>query len=249
MGELFKKKLTATVVTSAEVGRRIGQGHTGRWISDDDARKRAQEWGEVASKDDLLSHTAADRFRVELESLKPIAGNNLPCVRGRTREVTELEIDSWLNMGPEDPPKHENRYNEIGVIALYLCDCERGVRREVKWRSDPRLFLQQYEIPLNALRLADFSSADLNNFARAVFEVAENCFVEGRAGRSDYIFSQAVGQLVREAGFEGMLVPGVRGDQDFKYRNVVIFDKHEQWRTWSRQDAGFRHVLATDGAE
>ena len=248
MEKPFKKRLTAMVGVSAEVGRKIGKHRTGRWISDDDDRKLAQEWSGLGSKLELLSHAAADRFRAELASKLRAAGNNLPCVRGRTREQKGREINGWRDMGPEDPPVHENWYNEIGVVALYLCDCERGVHREVKQRSDPRVYLQEYDIPLDKLRLADFSSAHLDNFTRAVFEAAEDCCIESYAGPSDYRFSQVVGQLVREANYDGMLVPSVRGDQDFRFRNVVIFDEDRQWHAWSRKEAGFQCVSVTDAS-
>lgn len=242
MGKLFKKKLTGNVEVSGTVDRIIGRSHTGRSIPAGDDYALAQEWCRVVSTDELLSHTAAARFREELASAPAAAGSNLLCVRGR---LDDPAITSWQNMGPEDPPEHGGRYNVPGVVALYMCDSNDGVLRELKPRSGTRVFLQDYEIPPDELRLADCSSDVLTNYIEAVFDMAESNSVAGRVGPSEYTFSRVVGQLVREAGFEGMLVPGVRGDLDLQYQNVVIFDKDKRWRTWSRQDGGFRYVIAT----
>ena len=245
MGKVFKKKLTGNVEGSGTVDRVIGRSHTGRSIPAGEDYSLAQEWGTRGSMDELLSHTAAARFRAELASTPTVGGSNLLCVRGRD---DDSKITSWQNMGPEDPPERGGRYNAPGVIALYLCDSKDGVLRELKPIPGRRVFLQDYEIPLDELRLADCSSGDLTDFMKAVFDRAERCSVEGHVESSNYMFSQVVGQLVREAAFEGMLVPGVRGVPGFQYRNVVVFDTHNRWRTWSRQDAGFRYVMAADAA-
>ena len=245
MGKLFKKKLTGNVKVSGTVDRVIGRSHTGRSIPAGEDYSLAQEWGSLGSMNELLSHTAAARFRAELAFTPTVGGSNLLCVRGRVDGST---ITSWQNMGPEDPPKRGGRYNAPGVIALYLCDSKDGVLRELKPISGQRVFLQDYRIPLDELRLADCSSGNLKDFMKAVFDRAESCPVEGRVESSDYMFSRAVGQLVREADFEGMRVPGVRGDREFQYQNVVVFDKHRRWELWSCQDAGFRCEIAGDAA-
>jgi len=128
------------------------------------------------------------------------------------------------------------------------CDCVEGVLRELAPKPGTRIFLQDYRFSPSALRLADVSSVHLTDFVKAVFDQAENSSVEGRVSPSGYAFSQIVGQLVLEAGFEGMVVPGVRGDPNLQYRNIVVFDPHGRWITWSCQDDGFRYVVAGDVA-
>jgi hypothetical protein len=66
-----------------------------------------------------------------------------------------------------------------------------------------------------------------------VFSIAEDCSVQGR-GPDSYIFSQTVAEIVREAGFDGMVIPGTRGASGERYSNVVIFDplQDERWRSW-----------------
>jgi RES domain-containing protein len=153
-------------------------------------------------------------------------------------------------MGPPCPPTvpnpPANRYNRAGRPALYMCDSEAGVHRELA-RDLERLgcgslVLQGYELDLGALRLADLSSPDLDNYIQVVFDIAESCDVEGRVGPRDCDFSRAVAELVADAGFDGMLVPGVRGEPKHHYRNVVIFHPCEAWRGWSTRERGFRRV-------
>jgi hypothetical protein len=79
------------------------------------------------------------------------------------------------------------------------------------------------------LRVADFSRTE-DHFLTGVFFIAEECNVE-RRGRSNYIFSQIVAQLVADH-FDGMLVPGVRGNRDARYNNVVVFQPGGDWEAW-----------------
>jgi hypothetical protein len=113
------------------------------------------------------------------------------------------------------------------------------VRELARQHANVKYFLQRYDVPAAALGLADFTSPHVNELVGAVFDMAESADVEGRIGSSDFVFGQVVAALVRRAGFGGMLVPGVRGDQTVKYRNAIIFDPDERWIVWSQQVAGF----------
>jgi hypothetical protein len=162
-------------------------------------------------------------------------------------ERTIRTIINWLNMGPGGPSKEGNRYNPPGSVALYLCDGRDGVLREVDSNVGEKVFLQEYTICPSALRLADCSSDNLTDFVKAVFDIAEMSGVKRRAGSSGYMFSQVIGQLVQEAAFEGMVVPGLRGGPNIQYRNVVMFDADgERWHPWSRKEAGFSYVITAD---
>jgi len=244
LGKLFKKEPPTGVRATGTVGRVITRCHTGRSIPAGADYELAQEWAGVGPRDGLLSHPAAARFRRELASTPAVAGTDLLCFRGRREDP----ITSWRDMGPPDRQEQGNRYNPPGTVALYTSDSVDGVFRELAAKGGTKVFLQDYESPSDVLRLADFSSVSLTDFMKAVFDMAESSSVEGRVGPSGYAFCQVVGQLVREAGFEGMVVPGVRGDPGFQYRNIVVFDAHDRWPTWSRKDAGFRYVIAPDAA-
>ena len=66
-----------------------------------------------------------------------------------------------------------------------------------------------------------------SKFVNQVFWFAETP-VSGSS--DDYEFSQFVAQVVSRR-FEGMIVPGVRGDKSFRYNNVVIFEPGN-WKRW-----------------
>jgi RES domain-containing protein len=223
----------------------VTRSHTGRAIPVGADYDLAKEWADVGDRRTLLSHGAAGRFGEELKSAPAAAGNDLICFRGRLDDST---ITSWQNMGPPPSSNKGGRYNPPGVVALYLCDSPDGVLRELAPQPGLKVFLQEYRLSPTSLRLADFSSVHLTDFVKAVFDMAENSCVVGRVGPSSYELCRVVGELVREANFEGMVVPGVRGTQSFQYRNIVAFDAHDQWRIWSRQDAGFRYVIAANAA-
>lgn len=148
-------------------------------------------------------------------------------------------------MGPPPEPR-ENRYNSRSQGALYLCDSEEGVRRELCPEGEGQLALQDYVLPLDSLRLADFAASGLSELLSAAFDMAESSLVPGRVGRGDFLFSQVLADLVRESRFQGMLVPGVRGDREHRYLNVVVFDPPagHDWPLWSRKESGFRVASA-----
>jgi RES domain-containing protein len=229
----------------ATLDRLVIRGHTGRTIPASADYDSAKEWADVGDIKTLLSHHGADRFRTNLlelfKSAPAEAGDELTRFRGR---LDDPEIKCWRDMGPPPPGSNNGgRYNTPGVVALYLCDSLDGVLRELAPQPGTRLFLQTYRVP-TSLRIADFSSVHLTDFVKAVFDIAESCCVKGRTAPSSYDFSRVVGQLVREVGFEGMVVPGVRGAQSSQYRNVVAFDVRDEWQIWSRKDTGFRHMIA-----
>ena len=80
------------------------------------------------------------------------------------------------------------------------------------------------------LRIADLTDIPADHFVAAVFSQAESCKVAGR-GPDSYLFSQVVAEIV-STRFDGMRIPGVRGESDFHYSNVVVFSPHPAWPTW-----------------
>jgi hypothetical protein len=245
MGNIFEKRLGGTVTPSGTVGLVVNRGHTGRSTPVGLDYRQAEEWSKVALELDALpSHPAAERFRAKLRSVSQYVGSTT-FVRGRRDDGS---INGWRDMGP--PPRgaaQGSRYAAPGIIVLYLCDSTEGVIKELPVPAGRGLFFQDYELA-TSIRLADFTDPQLSEFLKAVFDMAENSMVDGRVGPIGYGFSQVVAEIVREAGFEGMIVPGVRGHKDLRYRNVVVFEPGDNWLAWSRREAGFRFSASAEGA-
>lgn len=230
MGKMFEEILTATSKQMATLDLVREPGHTGRRTPAGPHDSLVEDWSNT-SPDRLLSHAGAERFRMELLNVVPRVAGDLICERGRADG--DPTIKGWMQMGPPEkqPP---GRYNVLGDSVLYLSDSIAGVFAE---KEGARIFCQKYLVPISKLRAGDFSSPDLSDFVKAVFEKAEN---EGRNNDpSTYPFSQAVARLVRDARFECMIVPGVQGNPSLHYSNVAVFNGRDKWETWSLRDAGF----------
>jgi len=221
----------------------VRRGNTGReFRADDEAYSEVLQWAKRESRDELLAHPTARRFVHALKSMAMSEDGLLRCVRGR---LDDGEIKDWRDMGP-NPEAPGSRYNSAGIRTLYACDREIGVYRELRPKPGTRLLLQEYVVPLDVLRIAECRSDTLPELAKCVFDAAEHCGMEGGGGLPDYLFGQVVGGLVREAGYDGMIVPDVQGDLDIQYSNVVVFMEFEEWREWSLRGAGFRCVRVED---
>jgi hypothetical protein len=232
MGKTFNVNLSGGLKPVGESRATVGRSHTGRSTLVDADYAVAREWSEAGDFDQILSHPTAGRFRDEIRAVNLVIGTK-ECVRGRPDDGL---IKGWRDMGPPPTAVRDNRYNRKGDFAFYLCDSDDGVFREIT--SAGKMFLQSYDLPCDKLRIADFCDDRLTDFLKAVFDLAEARGFPERGGGDDLSFPQAVAQLVREENFDGMLVPGVRGEKGNYYQNVVILIKHP-WEEWSRQDPGF----------
>lgn len=226
LGEV-KIEAAASVACTASVTN----GHTGRTVTCDSEYGQVRDWASLP-RDEIPLHSFANKLRAAVGSARCVQGEELVCCRGRSLQRGSRPSIDQLGPPPDDQPCPENRYNCENESVLYCCTSEGGVAREVAVEADNELCLQIYKIPLQQLRIADFTDPALDSLVNAVFEIAESCMVEGR-GPSSYVFSQFVAQVVAGA-YDGMMVPGVRGDRALRYSNVVIFRPHPQWRGWAR---------------
>ena len=133
------------------------------------------------------------------------------------------------DLGP--PPRSDapaNRYNKKGAPALYLCTKLEAVVRELPDSAD--VWVQRFSIPLADLCIADLRSPEARSdqLLAALMWLAE---LSGEQGHPTQNFSRLVASLVSET-FDGMLVSGVRGDDNFLYSNIVMFAPGEAWRSW-----------------
>ncbi len=154
--------------------------------------------------------------------------------RGRDIQESEQRPPTVEQMGPLplNCIPREGRYHRKGKRVLYLADSEDGVRREMEvWHTKGTPYVIRIEVPLTSLRIVDFSNWPTDHLITAVFARAETCNV-GQRGPTNYIFSQAVGELVSER-FDGMRIPGVRGTPGAHYKNIVLFRRLEDWSNWA----------------
>ncbi len=200
----------------------LGATYTGRSIDVEGRYPEAKNWVEnyEASQEE-----PSQLERELLESLGPaVAGAfEAPLFRGR---FLSSPPGSFQDFGPPPPDRaRPGRYNAEGVPALYLCSSVDGVVRELG--SPPRgckLWIQRFRL-IPELRMADARELGIDSLAAAVFWLIES----GRDPSSaPPLLGQRVGQIIG-AEFDGLLVPGVRGQPNVLYWNVVVFRPGDRW--------------------
>ena len=219
---------------SGSVSKVVIRGHTGRRIAVDRDFYRAQR---LAARATPLLNLSPWAWRIarHLRNATVAAPSTLVLVRARPLDDS---IHGWEQMGP--PPVGRapaGRYNRAGTAVLYLSTSEDSVRLEVR---SGRLCLQQYNIDSSRLRIADFASAQASNLLHAAFDLAESACVPGRSGPTNYAFSQFLARRICRSGFDGFIVPGVRGNGTIRYQNVVLLHPEGRWSSWSGGRSGFR---------
>ena len=209
-------------------------GHTGRDVLGSEAERRAIEWAAVATRDEILNHPVAEEFRALIQTAPRIAGDPMTLFRGRGIRDGEPMPPSVDQMGPLPLSRmpQAGRYHREGERALYLADSAEGVRREMEaWFTVGAPYVIRVTVPVTSLRIADFCGLPADHLLTAAFARAELCNVPGR-GPANYVFSQAVGTLVAES-FDGMRIPGVRGEPGAHYTNLVLFGHRAEWPSWT----------------
>jgi hypothetical protein len=225
--KLGEVRIEATADVSATLS--VKEGHTGRTVICNAEYGLIRAWASLPTEE-IRQHPLADKLRAAVASARCVQGAGLVCYRGRRLQRDSHPSIELLGPPPEGWVCPENRYNCVSETVLYLCSREPAVAREVTTEPDNDLYCLDYRLPLQDLRVADFTDAALDPLLNAVFEIAETFNVDGR-GPATYSFSQFVAQVVAGV-FDGMMVPGVRGDRTLRYSNVVIFRPHPRWREW-----------------
>ena len=219
-----------TVGSSISATWTVTHGHTGREVRGNEGYALAAEWAKLQTRAELLSHPACAEFRRLVPSAPCLSDTALVFFRGRGVTSEPPCVDE-MGPPPLDCDPNSGRYNRRGERVLYLSDSEEGVLCELSaWHVEGAPYVQRYRLPLDKLRIADFTIIPDDHFVAAVFSKAEECKVDGRSSNS-YIFSQLVAKLVM-AHFHGMRMPGVRGKRGSWYSNVVIFQPYPDWRDW-----------------
>ena len=209
---------------------------TGRKVTCAGEYGRVQGWAKMPRRQSLLLHPGREQLFEELCRVRCVSDPIIHGYRGRPKSQTGPD-PSPACMGP--PKSHQTgdngRYNRIGHPALYLSDSNYGVGREM---PDDLIYIQEFEIPTTALRIADLRYLESESFISGVFWHAE---MAGRGGYPTKIFSQTVGELVGRR-FDGIVLPGVHGEIGGNYANIVILRHVEQWTEWLRAGCSPREV-------
>jgi len=120
-----------------------------------------------------------------------------------SRKRTILAIDGALIYG--------GRYNNAGEFgALYLSKTKKGCAAEVTRRpAHPSKYVVG-KIKVTLGKVCDLTDPELLNKLK---------ITKKQLKADDWNETQALGEIVREIGFEGMVVPSAAGD----FNNLVIF--------------------------
>lgn len=103
------------------------------------------------------------------------------------------------------------RYNEPGEFgALYLSRTSKGCAAEISRRAVPPKKYLAGKIKVTLGKVCDLTDPEL----RKKLKISRK-----ELTGDDWSETQTLGRLIREAGFEGMIVPSAAGD----FKNLVIF--------------------------
>jgi hypothetical protein len=213
-------------VTDGEARAILGASYTGRSISIDAGYRAAAEWqlSVLRSEKDANGRSS---FAASLDVVA-VAHEPTRFFRGR---LFHTPPDLHEPFGPPEPDEARlGRYNEARQPALYLSTSVDGVTRELADRRKKELWVREFDIPLRELRVVDLTRLSVDSFEAAVLFLSERDRGLDKTG-AEFRFSRLVAKIVADR-FDGMLVPGVRGDSEVIYSNLVLFRPGDAWREW-----------------
>lgn len=228
---------TDSVVGTDELVSSVTRGATGRTTNFLSNAQYAEErsvlrWLESPDKG---SHYAADIFQNLIKNAEVLEEPTLMAYRGKFID----SLDPCPMSDSFGPTLRAGRYNSEKVPTLYLSASRQGVAAELDHlkATDKILYCQDYAVPTAELRIANFASPNVSNFVQIAFDSAEHASHPGATDKRNYLFSQKLAQIVVKTGFSAMLVPGVRGSQNNRYTNLVVFSPGERWKSWYCSDS------------
>jgi hypothetical protein len=221
--------ISARIGGGGELGASLGARHgcTGREIIANEVCNEVNAW---ANSEDSRGNAMCDRVIEALCKCPLVVDSDLRFFRGRKPPFRPNIVNpSRQDMGP--PPSYkapEGRYNGLRESVLYLCTVSAAVVRELP--DAPVIWIQEFQVPVQSMRIADLRQNVLgaDPLLNATMWQAE---LAGTEGAAPLFFSQLVASLV-SLHFDGMLVPGVRGDDTMQYSNLVVFRPVEDWQKW-----------------
>lgn len=202
-----------------------GFAGTGRTVRADAIFGEVDAWSRLT---DPRSSELFARFHEVLRSCEVVSKPSIVGFRGRSLPLVGGTPSGDCFGPPPAASAPQNRYNEAGKPALYLCTDIAAVGRELP--DLPNVWIQRFDVPIGALRIADLRSpeAKAGQLLAAVMWFAE---LAGAQGHPSQDFSRFVASMLGEH-FDGMLVSGVRGDASLLYANLVLLSPGNEWRKW-----------------
>lgn len=238
----MKEIQTDSVDCTDEFVSSVTRGATGRttnFLSNAQYAEERSVLGWLESPD-MGSHYAVDIFQNLIKNAEVLEEPTLlMAYRGKFIDY----LDSYPMSDSFGPTLRAGRYNLEKVPTLYLSASRQGVAAELDHlkATDKILYCQDYAVPTTELRIANFASPNVSNFVQIAFDYAVHASHPGATDKRNYLFSQTLAQIVVKTGFSAMLVPGVRGSQDNRYNNLVVFSPGdspgEQWKSWYCSDS------------
>ncbi len=199
-------------------------GPTGRESIGDEEYRLFQSWYQGNEERLFSDKYFTKKILPQLKEAKFLKG-----VVDYYRGVSSDVILSIPRMGPcpkdKFVPSEENRYN-FDFVAFYLAETELGVKRELK-PPDGKVCILKYTINFDELRVADLADDGLKLVNELMFH-CEQCGEENFPSKQ---FSQSVGKYLSSL-FDGVAVRGVRGDKNYHYKNLVWFNKFDNYRKY-----------------
>ncbi len=230
-GSIVSATGTAVGSSSASGTPSAHYAGTNRLIVGNPTFDRVQVLAHAELPSGLANVDTVEELRAAMADIGPPAEREIQAYRGRSPPFLG-DIPTRNEMGP--PPlsptsECEGRYGVPRTSTLYLSESTDGVRRELL-RSGDQIWIQRFVIPTAAVRLADLRGTEhsIQPLLNSVLWFTE---LSGEQGQPPLAFSQFFARLMAER-FDGVLLPGVRGDADLQYWNLVLFRAQAEWRHW-----------------
>lgn len=211
----------------------IKRNTTGRTIKyktifDDEAAVCVSSWFKCCNENDFKKHPAAKKLidKINLNYLDLIVKFQITAFRGRWLGKEDT-IESLRFGPPLLKNSNQNRYSKDDEPALYLSGSTDGVKAELYDIPENKVYLysQKYQLTNASLKMADLSVECYNPIITQAFDRSEL-----ELDAEQYWKSQILAKMIKETGFDGMIVPRVRGKGGNRYKNIVLFCPKQGWK-------------------
>ena len=208
-----------------EIGTSVWRAHTGRVSNSFTAEEQVCERLVNSWLDGRIDIGSVFGLKLVQELVRDLPRCSVPATYRARFFPRATHPTSPLQFGPPPGNLSKGRYNRVGQSALYLSADLFGLKAEMGRSEDDtnHLYYARYH-PVDSLSVVDLSDTSIHAALQLAFDRAERL-------DTPYETSQKLADVVRSLGIDGMIVPGVRGNPDHHYRNVVLFNCKD-WEKW-----------------